>query len=527
MILKKPYAFLIKNFKIIHLILFSIILYITYRFNNISTFFADYVKNNNSVGVTTAETYIPIPIFLSTFLVIIFCALMWLLMNNRKKPKKFYLFTGLYYTFLLITIIYAYNTINSLDIVTLTQRTSRALRDIYQILLFPNFYFLVASLIRGIGFDIKKFNFNQDLEELEIKSEDNEEFEFVLGKENYKFKRKIRRSIRELKYYVLENKFFITIIAGVLFAIVLITFVLNVTLFKTSYHIGDTMKTDEFTYKLNNAYVTAYDLSGKKIKDDKKYIILDFTIKGVNPTAIKSENFYLKKGKNIYNYKSTLSNSFRDIGLSYKGDKIGQNEEDYIFVFEIDNNTNGRFKLNVFDTINYKANEAEYIYKTYSFKPFNLDKNYITETKNLNEKITFNKEIFGNTSITIKNIKITNSFEYKYNSCDNNENCHIVNDIVLPNDLSNNNLLIMEYTIDIDKNSHISKNINENNFFNSILQASYKYENKSYISALVPKTKEYINNVIFADFSKNFQKGKDLKLNIRTRNENYYININK
>ena len=101
MLLKKPYAFLIKNFKIIHLILFAVILYITYRFNKIYSFFASYVSNNNSVGVTIANTYIPITIFLAVLLVIIFSILMFLLMNNKKKPSKFYLMTAIYYFIIL------------------------------------------------------------------------------------------------------------------------------------------------------------------------------------------------------------------------------------------------------------------------------------------------------------------------------------------------------------------------------------------------------------------------------------------
>ena len=526
MVLKKPYAFLIKHFKVIHFILFAIILYITYRFNNISTFFANYVKNNYSVGVTIAQSYIPITIFLAVLIVIIFSTLMWLLMNNRKKPNKFYLFTGIYYLFLLITIIYAYNTINSLDTASLTQRASRALRDIYQILLFPNFYFLIISFIRGIGFDVKKFNFKEDLEELEIKSEDNEEFEFVLGKDSYKWKRKVRRSIREFKYYVLENKFFISIIVGVIAIIGLLTFALNVTLFKKSYHIGDTLNTDTFSYKLNNAYMTSYDLSGKIIKDDKKYIILDFTIKSLaNFRAIKPEEFYLTKRKNVYNFKSSLSNSFRHIGISYKGDNISTNAENYIFVFEVETKDKGNFTLNVFDTINYKNDIAEYEFKTFKFKPTNIDSSYTNESKNVNDLLTFNNNIYGNTSLTIKNIKISNSFEYKYNSCDENNNCNLVNDIVIPADITKNNLLIIEYNLNLDKKAPISKTIANRNFFNGILQATYKYQNKNYMVNLVPTTNGYIQNVFFADIPKNLQNVEDLNVNIKTRNENYAFSV--
>ena len=50
-ILKKPYAFLIKHFKLIHLILCLLFLYLLFQTGNINQFFNDYV----SAGYTTNE----------------------------------------------------------------------------------------------------------------------------------------------------------------------------------------------------------------------------------------------------------------------------------------------------------------------------------------------------------------------------------------------------------------------------------------------------------------------------------------
>lgn len=528
MILKKPYAFLIKHFKVIHLILFAIILYITYRFNKIYSFFADYVSNNNTVGVTIANTYIPITIFLAVFVVIVFSILMWLLMNNKKKPSKFYLITGLYYFIIFIAIILAYNVINQLSTVTLTQRASRAYRDIYQILFFPNIYFLIISLIRGIGFDVKKFNFSKDLEELEIKSEDNEEFEFVLGNDSYKRKRKIRRNLREVKYYIIENKFFISIIAGAILIIGLITFLLNVTLFKENYHVGNTLKTAGFYYKLNHAYLSCYDLTGKKIKEDKKYLILDLNIRSIgSPNSIKPEDFYLVKGKNTYNYKTSLSDSFSDIGITYKGDSISTEGDNYIFVFEVDSKSKGEFTLTIFDQLNYKNNKVEYEYKNYKFTPKNIDNGYTSTNKNINDTLTFNKNVFGDTTLIIKNIIISNSFEYKYNNCVDENNCTLTSDIIFPNDSTKNSLLIVEYNLNIDKNSPIYNSVGDNSgaFISKFIKATYTHQGTTYLTSLSPRTNQYIDNVIFSDFSKTIQNMESVNLVISTRNENYIINI--
>ena len=205
MILKKPYAFLIKNFKIIHIIIFLLALYVNNYYIKISSFFRNY-SSNNFYDYNIAKDYLPIFSFIAIILLISFISIMLYLMNKKKKPIKLYIFSIIYYVTLLISMLFIYNVINTLYEATLTQKLSRFYRDIFFILNLPHYYFLVMYLIRWIGFDIKKFNFSKDLQELEINAEDNEEFEFVLGTEGYLVKRKIHRLYREIIYYYKENK---------------------------------------------------------------------------------------------------------------------------------------------------------------------------------------------------------------------------------------------------------------------------------------------------------------------------------
>ena len=68
MILKKPYAFLIKHFKIIHLILSLLMIYIAYKINNILNFVKGYI--NNSVNPSLSTNYIGPILFISVLVVI-------------------------------------------------------------------------------------------------------------------------------------------------------------------------------------------------------------------------------------------------------------------------------------------------------------------------------------------------------------------------------------------------------------------------------------------------------------------------
>ena len=59
MILKKPYGFLIKHFKIINLILLVPILYIILKFGDIAGFFRDYVAAKYNTPISAARALIP------------------------------------------------------------------------------------------------------------------------------------------------------------------------------------------------------------------------------------------------------------------------------------------------------------------------------------------------------------------------------------------------------------------------------------------------------------------------------------
>ena len=530
MVLKKPYAFLIRYFKVIHLILLAIISYITFRFSRIVNFFISYVSNSNIISENTVRSYFPFTIFLAFLIVITFSVLMWLLMYKKRKPSKFYLFLGLYYFILLIVTIYAYGIMKDLSSATTTQQASRAYRDIFELFIVPNFYFIVMSFIRGIGFDVKKFNFSKDLEELEIKSEDNEEFEFVLGTDSYKLKRKTRRYFRELKYYFLENKLFILAIVGFASLALLMVIILNVTFINHVYKVGETLKTSTFTYKLNSAYITSYDYRSNEIKEDKKYIILNFNIKSnYESTALKPEHFYLTKNGNVINYKTSLSDSFSDLGLSYNNDKISTEYNNYIFVFEVDKSIKSNtYILNVFDKTKYnKDGSTDYKYEIYKIKPEKIDNIYNEEEKKLNEKIELNKKIFGNTNITIKSVKIKNSYEYRYQDCDLENNCKSTYSIEFPTNTTKNDLMVIEYELNIDENSPIytSTSNNPKKFFDKFLKISYQKNDKLYYKPTVSKTNSNLKNIIFTDVTKSLQNTDSYGILISTRTDNYYIKI--
>ena len=213
MILKKPYAFLIKKFRIIHLILTFLIGFVIYRSTLIVNFFIEYIKNNykSSVLLGLGSVYTPFYLFFTVLVIVLLAFAIYYLLKHKNKPIKLYLFMILYYI---------------LGEELLSTKLSRSLRDFSIISIVPQVIFFVFCFIRTIGFNIKKFNFQSDLKEMNYGFEDSEEVEVNINLNSYKYKRSIRRALREFIYYLKENKLFVIIILSIV-AVVLIIFLIK------------------------------------------------------------------------------------------------------------------------------------------------------------------------------------------------------------------------------------------------------------------------------------------------------------
>ena len=68
MILRKPYAFLIKYFKIIHIIMFIFFSYLVFSLRKIYMFFVNYIKTNNYIYFENmAKEYVTPIMFIMVF----------------------------------------------------------------------------------------------------------------------------------------------------------------------------------------------------------------------------------------------------------------------------------------------------------------------------------------------------------------------------------------------------------------------------------------------------------------------------
>ena len=98
MVFKKPYAFLIKHFRLIHALLILPIIYILYRTSRIVTFFNAYAKDGNyEYANNLAANYVNVWMYLAVVLILVVGVIITYLFIIKKKSIKLYLGILIYY----------------------------------------------------------------------------------------------------------------------------------------------------------------------------------------------------------------------------------------------------------------------------------------------------------------------------------------------------------------------------------------------------------------------------------------------
>ena len=334
MILKRPYAFLIKHFRLIHLILFALLAIITYNASTVLNFFKDYITANGNMEILSSN-YINVFIYIAPIIIIGLSILIFYLMKYKDKPRLYYII--LIIVSILCTGVYTYLYLNirSLETTTVSARIIRLYRDIARSNFYVLFVMCIPTLIRGLGFDIKKFNFSKDLKELNLSEEDSAEVEVRIDVSSNGLKRTGRRTLRELKYYYVENKFFINIILGTLILILVMVFPFNKYVVNRNLKEGEVLGTSAFNIKVTDSYLT----DRKRISKDNSYVILKISvISKVNKYSLDLDHFVLEGKNNKYVPSQKFYLYFNDIGTGYRNNILDTTSyKDYILVFNINN----------------------------------------------------------------------------------------------------------------------------------------------------------------------------------------------
>lgn len=344
MILRRPYAFLIKHFRLIHLILFILFAYIAVKANSILSFFKEYINVNGNIEVI-ASNYTSSLIFVSIVLIIALSVIIYFLMRYKSKPRTLYIFTILISIVSLIIFVYLYSNIKELETTVMSGKSIRLLRDISRINFWGLCIISIPILIRGLGFDIKKFNFTKDIADLKLEEKDSEEVEVNVDISTNTIKRTGRRLGRELKYYYIENKFIINIILSVVAVILIIMFPFNKFVLNRNLSEGEMLNTNYFSLKIKDSYIS----ERRKISKNNSYIILKIDVKGrMANYSLNLDEFVLNGENNDYIPSLKYYNYFKDLGVGYNKEILDTKEyKEYLLIYNIKNEDKDlKFNLN-------------------------------------------------------------------------------------------------------------------------------------------------------------------------------------
>ncbi len=531
MIFRKPYAFLIKYFKVINAILAIISCYIAYRFYNIIVFFNDYIANGYT-GIFYkgfSNTYISSFMFLLIILILIGLSGIILLFIYKKKPIKEYLFIVIYYIILMVYLNIVKNTMVSLEMAAITAETSRVFRDVSMILILPQIIIIIIFIFRTFGYNLKKFEFDKDIKE--ISSEDNEEFEFTFKNDGIKAKRTVRRFGREFIYYVKENKLIVSIIAVVLVILGIYFGIKSLPeIVDKEYSQNDSFTVGKATYNINDSIITNIDYKGDIITKDSYYVVLKLSVinNDIDNLKIDYNNFLLKvndeyiypitdKNKHFIDYASDNSkgiikaNGKRVILLVYKimSDEVKKN-----YTLRVDNGSV------------YSKNKVVARFNYVEITPILVDKVSIGNTFNMGDELVLNNTNLGNTTFKIINYRITDSYMYEYEQCIL-KTCSKYKDIVNIDYTKNDKtLMVINYAFKLDDTVPYYESYKSvNSFANHFLKVKYTYNKEEKIANVSDVTPEKLKDKLVLQTTKEIKDSSNIYLTINVRNKEYLIKL--
>lgn len=486
MILRKPYAFLIKHFKLIHLILTGLLLYLIIKSNRLLSFLTNYINSRNySVIDNLSNTYIGSYVYLAIFLIMIISFVIFMLMKTKDKPLKYYIFLIIYYLIFIIDLIFISSQLNNIAINKLNTLLLRIGRDSLLVMFLGQIPFFLISLVRAIGFNIKKFNFQKDLIELEADEKDNEEFELDIDVDSFDVKTRTRRRLRLIKYVIKENKLIILFILGITLIVSGVFLHNNVYLKNKVYKENAIINSNGLKLEVVDSYQLSSDNFGNDISNKKySYTVARVRVKNITKTDLSFpiKNFVLKLNNgNIYSVDLKSKDYFLGLGNTSSQISVTKgNESMFIVIFKILEEDVKNKKILEY-TSGYKVNNGERIYnsKKISLNPVKLKNNTEVSKVKLGEKLTFSKSILKNSSITINNFEISNKFTYTYKQCLNE--CYQYKDFIEAkvNTKYNPSVIKLDLSIDIDK--ELLNNTLANNLIPLFAHMRYVVDDKEYV----------------------------------------------
>ena len=324
MVFRKPYAFLIKNFKKIHIVLLILCGFIYYKTMQLDSFVSEFISYLTYDSYLEPITKYTSPLFyLMAVLVIVITGSLVILLRRKEKPWKLYLIPFLDYLLLIVMFFLIQQFFTAYEGSTSTT-TIRAYQNFLLLLRIPQYITFLILGVRILGLDLRKFNFSSDKEFLELDQDDREEFEVSINFDKHALLRTIKKIQRVLGYFYEEHRY----ITNVLFTVIIVIIIGNIFYYFGVEHKTikekQTLNANGYLIKINESYFTNKDMAGNKLEANSNFVILNLTVQNNgSKRAFDAENFHLVNQNHDYSQSgSTYTNSFKDLVNPYPTRKL-------------------------------------------------------------------------------------------------------------------------------------------------------------------------------------------------------------
>ena len=235
-------------------------------------------------------------------------------------------------------------------------------------------------------------------------------------------KRYWKKLVRNLGYFYYEHKMFTHIMLVVLVVVIAYNSYTFIFVTHKTYKQGDYYNASGYTFKVNEAYFTDKDASGKVISPDSNFVVVNITVKNNSePRNLNTSRFHLHSGTKDYETTETVyEKEFADLGSCYRKVKKLQRDETitFIIVYKVDKDIRkGKFVL--------YYQEQGGIYKLRKIKLKTKDISKINKVEKIELGDSFDVLLAGREdSLGIDEVSYHTTITYKRNKC-TSTNCYL------------------------------------------------------------------------------------------------------
>lgn len=516
MILRKPYVFFIKVFKPIHILMSILITYLVYISNNILVFCNNYIySNENVVGEALSESLISSALFVIPIIIVVFSLIFLGVMFHKRKPVAFYVLNIFVYLVILFINFYIFSFLISMEESIVSIKTVKLGHDLILLNMIFQIFSFVLMLIRGLGLNFKKFNFDSDITKINISDEDKEEIELSVNIDLQYAKSKRKRKLRYFKYIYKENRFLINLLI-IIILMILFSVIMYIKYSKIETKTeGNVYSMSNFNLRVNKTIFLNSGINNQEITENYLLVVDTSLQSNLKSVSLFLKDFSLEVGEAIFHPETRYSNKLIDIGNAYNQQTLNSNYNNYIFIFEIPKK--------------YIESEFLFVYNNEGTKnKISLNpKKYISKqtmkTSSLGEEIEF-KETLGNIDFTINSFEIQDKFLIRYNYCVKENDCIVSKEYIVPtiNENFDKHILKLEVKYNDESNLNINKFYD---FFSKFGTIEYKidgviYTQNANFEELKSKKTDNKNN-IYIGVDSNISKAESINLVFNIRNSKY------